>query len=91
MTSAEVFLFGFSGSAAMEVVAALPIFHNQPIIVPERYKLISFWVLRTLFAVIAGGLAIVYNADTRLLAVNVGASAPLLLQALGQGIRPTSP
>ena len=91
MSSAEIFVYGFCGSAAMEIVAALPIFHNQPIVFPERYKRVSFWIVRFLLAVIAGGLAVVYDVQTRVLAVNVGASAPLLLQALGQGIRPANP
>jgi hypothetical protein len=44
--------------------------------------------MRFVMAVIAGGLAVAYNVQTVILAVNVGASAPLILQALGHAALP---
>ncbi len=86
MSAPEVFLWGFGGSVAMEIVAALPIFQADEIIIPERYKRKLFWLIRLLLAAVAGALALAYDTQTRLPAANVGASAPLLLQALGQGL-----
>jgi hypothetical protein len=86
MTPIECFLWGFAGSCAMEVLAALPLFQSQPIQVPERYHRKSFWLIRLLLAIISGGLALAYDVQSKLLAINVGASAPLVLQALAQGI-----
>ena len=39
-----------------------------------------------MLAIIAGGLAVAYEITTPLLAINVGAATPLILQALGRGL-----
>jgi hypothetical protein len=87
MTSAEVFLWGFAGSVAIEVVTIVQLYYSEPISIPERYTRWDFRVLRLLLAVLGGGLAVAHDAQTRMLAINIGASAPLILHALGQGIR----
>ena len=74
----------------MEVLAAMPYFYNDPITFPERYRRVSFWIMRGVLAIVAGGLAVVFDAQTRILAVNVGVSAPLILQALAQ-VAPETP
>lgn len=52
---------------------------------PKRHKTIIFWCIRILVSVIAGGLAVAYNVDKELLAINIGASAPLLIGTLARG------
>jgi hypothetical protein len=82
MTTVEVFFWGFSGSIAVDVVAVAQFYDKQQIIIPERFKHIAFYVIRFLMAIIAGGLAVAYKIDEILLAVNIGAATPLLIQSL---------
>lgn len=88
MTDLEVFSCGFGGSAALEVLAAYQ-FYIDPSQggLPQRYKMWGFWFVRVLLACMGGGLAVAYEIDQRILAVNIGASAPLIMAALAQGIR----
>lgn len=86
MTPLEIFLCGFGGSVALDVVSAAGVYNAKRIVVPERYKRIGFYVVRTLLAVVAGGLAVAYEIDKAILAVNVGAATPLIIQAFSQGI-----
>jgi hypothetical protein len=53
----------------------------------RRYKTWTFWLSRAVLAVLAGSLAVAYDIKTPLLALNVGASAPLLYRVLTRGIR----
>jgi hypothetical protein len=42
---------------------------------------------RVFLSLLAGGLAVAYDIDRPLLALNIGASTPLIFQALAQGYR----
>lgn len=86
MTSYEIFLCGFAGSAAVDIVAAAQVYNAHTIVVPERYKRTAFYVVRLLLAIVAGGLAVAYEIDKVLLAANIGAATPLIIQAFSQGI-----
>jgi len=88
MSLFEAFMWGFAGSAAVEIANVYQVYQDENIKMPARYKLIMFWVVRIMLAIIAGGLAIAYNINNPILAANIGASAPLILQALSQGFRP---
>jgi hypothetical protein len=46
-------------------------------------------MIRLVLAVMAGGLALAFGAQTSVLALNIGASAPLILKALAQSIPPS--
>lgn len=85
MTPFEVFLCGFAGSLAVDVVAAAQMYNAHTIVVPERYKRKAFYLVRFLLAVVAGGLAVAYEIDKALLAANIGAATPLIIQAFSQG------
>jgi len=81
----ERFVWGFLGSLAVEVITLYQAYHSRRISIPERYKRVGFWVVRFFLSLIAGGLAVAYEIDRPLLAVNIGASAPLIIQALARG------
>lgn len=49
---------------------------------PKYYRNPLFWTVRVMVTAIAGGLAIAESASNPLLAVNIGASAPAILQLL---------
>lgn len=85
MTPLESFVFGAGGSVAVEILNLYRYYEVRGGRLPQRYRNPYFWLVRTLLAGVAGGLVIAYQVDTPILAVNIGASAPLILQALAQG------
>lgn len=87
MNSFEVFFWGFGGSIAVEIVTLINVFESEPLFIPDRYRRLSFWLVRTLLAVVAGGLAIAYDIQKPLLAANIGAATPLIIKALAQGVQ----
>jgi hypothetical protein len=74
---------GGRGSLALEVIS-LP--NEMKTVsaqgVPAYYKKVSFWIVRLLVTGIAGALAIAEKASSPLIAINIGASAPAILQLL---------
>jgi hypothetical protein len=92
MTELQKFSYGFAGSVAIEVVKLYHLYESadskgRKRALPPRYRRVGFWIVRLLLATIAGGLAIAYEIDRPLLAINIGVATPLILQALGQGLR----
>lgn len=86
----QTFLWGFAGSIAVEIVSLYRQYSLQASI-PIRYSIPSFWLIRVLLAVVGGGLAVAYGIGSNpLLAANVGAAAPLIVQALSQGVKESS-
>ncbi|MGD0616287.1 MAG: hypothetical protein ABSB67_01345 [Bryobacteraceae bacterium] len=73
------FLCGLGGSVAVEFVTLLHAYEREPILLQARYKLFGFYVVRACLAIAAGLLAVAYRVyDRPILAVNIGASAPLI-------------
>jgi hypothetical protein len=66
-------------------------YQSEPFVLPERYRKVSFWIVRFLLAVIGGGLALAYGIDKPLLAANIGAATPLIIKAFAEGGRPPVP
>jgi hypothetical protein len=87
MSPLETFLWGFSGSVAVEVVAILSFYSSNPVKLPGRYRKVGFWVTRFVLACLAGMLAVGYRIDQRILAINIGAATPLILTSLARGFR----
>jgi hypothetical protein len=85
---AVTFFWGFTGSAAVEVVMLNQFFQTEPFSLPDRYRRPAFWVVRFLLAVIGGGLALAYEIDKPLLAANIGAATPLIIKAFSEGLKP---
>jgi hypothetical protein len=89
LSPAEItFLCGFGGSVAVEVVLLYQFMQDDEFSLPERYYRPIFWIVRTLLAIMAGGLALAYQIDKPLLAGNTGAATPLIIKAFSEGIRP---
>ena len=88
MSVGEIFIWGFVGSAAIEVVALLGFYYSPRPRLPERYGRFGFWVARFLLALLAGALAVGYEIDQRILAFNIGAATPLIITSLARGFRP---
>lgn len=87
MTTIEVFGWGLFGSITMELVTLVQAHNIDAKRLPPRYHQLPFWIIRGLLALVAGGMAVAYDIQTPLLAINVGAATPLILTALAHGER----
>ena len=88
MSPLETFLWGCTGSIAVEVVALLSYYYSNPVKLPGRYRKAGFWLTRLILVCVAGLLAVGYEIDQRILAINIGAATPLILTSLARGFRP---
>jgi hypothetical protein len=86
MADRELFLWGFLGSFAIEVVAAYQAINSNHGRLPIRYKRLPFFVVRFFLALVAGGLAVAYEIQSALLAIHVGAATPLILQRFARTV-----
>lgn len=87
MHGPETFVWGFLGSAAVEIVTLLGYYSAPSGRLPARYRRFGFWVTRTVLACLAGTLAVAYAIDQRILAFNVGAATPLIVSFMAKGVR----
>jgi hypothetical protein len=79
------FFWAAGGSLALEIISLYnEIKAERAVGLPKYYKSPLFWTIRILVTAIAGGLAVVESASNPLLAVNIGASAPAILQLLAK-------
>jgi phage shock protein PspC (stress-responsive transcriptional regulator) len=83
MGNTEAFFWGAFGSFEVKVVAVFHVFlSTKPH--PSRYQNLGFWITRILLVGVAGGLAIAYGIDKPIVAVHVGASAPIIITSFSQ-------
>jgi hypothetical protein len=75
---------------AIEVITLYQVYGAE-MVLPPRYRKRGFWIVRLLVSLLAGGLAVAYNIDKPILALNIGASAPLIFLALAQGLKSGDP
>lgn len=83
MNDLEQFLWGFIGSVAAEIVTLVQLFESG-IPLHGRYKSFGFWVVRFMLTLLAGCLVIVYDIQSRPLAIHIGVTTPLIIRALSQ-------
>jgi hypothetical protein len=81
-----IFCWGAFGSLAVELVAVLTSVRSAGGL-PNYYYTWSFWTVRLLVMLLAGGVAVANDVSTPHLAIQVGAGAPLIIQALARGMR----
>jgi hypothetical protein len=86
MSPLAIFAWGCAGSIAVEVINLYSVYQKAIIEMPERYHRPGFYVVRLPLTLLAGGLALAYDIDKPLLALNIGAATPLLIQTLAQGL-----
>jgi hypothetical protein len=86
MTTTEIFLWGLGGSLAVEAVELSKIYYRRKFSLPYRYTLWHFYLSRLILSLVGGGLAVAYGIDKPLLAANIGAATPLLIEALSRGL-----
>lgn len=84
------FVWGFLGSLFVDVAEVIPFYHETPIAFPERYRRKSYYALRIAVGVMGGALVYAYHVTELVLALNIGASAPLIVQHLANGVKSTT-
>lgn len=85
------FIWGVSGSAGIELATMYAAFHSPPFALPERYHKVSFWCVRILLALVAGGLAVAHGIENKpLLALHIGVATPIILHGMARGLRGAS-
>jgi hypothetical protein len=78
-----MFLWAAGGSFALEIISLYnEIRAERSTGLPRYYKNPVFWIVRLAVTGIAGGLAVAEKAGSPLIAINIGASAPAILQLL---------
>ncbi len=78
----ETFIWGFIGSFIIDLYGAFQGKNSS-----KKYKTSTDWIVVVLLAIVAGFMAVAYNIDNRLLALQIGASTPLLLNKLKSPIQ----
>lgn len=78
----QVFGVGFAGGFAAEMLALYEMRHSSDL--PVYLKSPFYWTISAVMILLGGGLTTLYGvAEVQaLLAVNIGASAPLILRSL---------
>jgi hypothetical protein len=81
------FLLGFAGSCCVEVVILYKYFVAGRRL-PKRYSRWAFWVVRAGLAGTGGLLAWAYAPSNDILALNIGAAAPAIIDNVFHKIPP---
>ena len=86
----EGFLYGVFGGGLAELLGLFRLRHEAPGAFPVWIKSIFYWIITALMILAGGGLVVVYIKSkftlNALLAVNIGASAPLIIGALASQV-----
>lgn len=80
--SLQIYLLAVSGSAFLEIVRAVWALETGNI--PPYYRKPSYWIVRLLLALGSGVLALAYDVTNKILAFQIGATAPAIMQTLVQ-------
>jgi hypothetical protein len=74
----DLFLWGVLGSLAVEVVHLVKVFNSgRPF--PKKFKVRWYWVVRAMLAAVAGLVAVATQFELPLLALQVGAATPWIV------------
>ena len=88
MTLTQLFWFGALGGFFTELLGHYKMRETAPDAFPKYLKSPYYWVVTVLMVLSGGGLAAIYAVSkinlTAIAAVNIGASAPLILGALAR-------
>ncbi len=79
----QIFVWGFFGSAAVEIAAIIRRLES-PGRLPVRYKKRWYWLVRTLYGFVSGMLAVAYGIDNAIVAIHIGIATPLILSQLAK-------
>ncbi len=87
MSELQVFFWGVFGGVGVEIVGVFAIRHNKPEDFPHWVKSPAYYIIAGIMVLFGGGFALAYALSSvnmnPILAVQIGASTPLLLRRLG--------
>jgi hypothetical protein len=82
----DVFIWGAIGGVGAEIAGLFELRHRAPRELPDYLKSWFYWGTTAVMVALGGGLASAYSSSgdsiTAVLALNIGASAPLILRSL---------
>lgn len=81
-----IFLWGCAGSISVEIINLYSVYQQDKISMPDRYKRVGYYIVRFFLVIMAGGLTLAYKLDNPLLALNIGAATPVLIQTFAKGV-----
>jgi len=86
MSLIEGFVYGVFGGSLAELLGLFRLRHEAPGAFPVWLQSVFYWIITGLMVLAGGGLVVIYLKSkftlNALLAVNIGASAPLIIGAL---------
>jgi hypothetical protein len=91
MDPLSTLIWGFLGSAAVELISLFGYYTTRGGRLPIRYRKVGFWVTRFVLALLAGALAVAYEINKPILAFNIGAATPLIVTFMTKGLRQAPP
>jgi len=90
MTGMETFLWGAFGGLAAEVASVFALRHRLPAEAPHFLTSWLYYILALCMTAIGGAVAVAYQRSgsslNPLLAMQIGASAPLLIRKLSESV-----
>jgi hypothetical protein len=81
-----IFVMGCAGSLSVEIIDLYAVYQQEHISIPERYKRVGYYIVRLALTIIAGSVALAYKIENPLLAINIGAATPVLIQTFARGL-----
>lgn len=88
MSLTVMFLLGFCGSIAADVVTAVYSLRAPPHRLPRLYSRWAFYITHLLLAIVAGVLAAAYQPEKPDTAFGIGAAAPFIVGNFPKLLRP---
>lgn len=90
METYHLIYWGLIGGIAPEFIAFYKLRKKPTIQLPAHYHRVFFWTITFLMIVAGGGLVYLYTVSgavlTQMLAVNIGATAPLIIGKFSENI-----
>lgn len=84
MTNMNMFFLGFVGSWALEIVKVNQAAGRGCFRLPRCWSDWRFYLFRFLLACVAGLLVLAYHVQNPVLALNIGAAAPLVIEGFSR-------
>lgn len=86
LATLKLFLWGFFGSVALEIITATSATKANDGILPVAYRKPVFLTLRLFVAIISGFSPIIFEASNTIAAVYLGASTPIFFSRISEGL-----
>lgn len=80
----DSFFWGAGASVALEVIALSETYQKAGCRIPARYSRCGYYFVRSLVAMIAGGMCLAYEVEKAILCIHIGVSTPLILQTFAK-------